>query len=203
MSRIIIGIVDYELGNHASLLHSLKKLNYRVLVSDEPSVLDQTDLLILPGVGAFPIAMKALKEKKLVSYLQQQAQINRPIIGICLGMQLLTEASHEGIYTKGLGLIPGETIELVEPLSHIGWNNIDRVNSDSILEGIEGNEFYFNHSYAYEGSSSYIKFTSNHKKKIAAIVRHGSVVGLQFHPEKSQAAGRELFKKLIIGMIDA
>lgn len=203
MSNVTVGIVDYGMGNLASVIHSLRGHGYRVRVSAKPEELDDTDVLVLPGVGAFPAAMQALHQRGLVSYLQQHAREQRPIIGICLGMQLLTSASHEFQYTAGLDLIPGEVVALTGAKWHIGWNTLECIDSDSLLQASDGKTFYFNHSFCYQGPSEYQIGLSRHPRPFASVIRRGNVVGIQFHPEKSQAAGRELMKNLISGLIHA
>ena len=203
MNQITVGIVDYGMGNHASVIHSLRDLGFRVRVSDVPEVLDTSDVLVLPGVGAFPAAMQALHQRELVSYLQQQARDQRPIVGICLGMQLLTSASHEFQYTAGLDLIPGEVVPLTGAKWHIGWNTLECVNNDSLLQPSDGQAFYFNHLFCYKGPSEYQVGLSHHPGPIAAVIRRGNSVGIQFHPEKSQAAGRALLKNIISGLTHA
>lgn len=203
MSYIAVGIVDYGMGNHASVIQSLRYLGFRVRVSAEIDILDNTDVLLLPGVGAFPSAMQALHQRGLVGYLQQQAREQRPIIGICLGMQLLASASHELHYTAGLDLIPGEVVALTGAKWHIGWNTLECVDSDSLLQASDGQAFYFNHSFCYQGPSEYQVGLSRHPEPFASVIRRGSVVGVQFHPEKSQAAGRVLLKNLITGLAHA
>lgn len=203
MSYVTVGIVDYGMGNHASVIHSLRKLGFRVRVSAETEVLDSTDILVLPGVGAFPAAMQALHQRQLVGYLQQQARLMRPIIGICLGMQLLATASHEFQYTAGLDLIPGEVVALTGAKWHIGWNTLECVNPDSLLQASDGQAFYFNHSYCYQGPSEYQVGLTRHPEPVASVIRRGNVVGIQFHPEKSQGAGRSLLKNLISGLTHA
>jgi len=197
VNKITVGIVDYKMGNHASVLYCLKDLGFRVRVSDNHKVLDNVDLLLLPGVGAFPSAMAALEERGLVAYLRRQAHIDRPIIGICLGMQLLADASYEYQYTEGLGLIPGEVVPLKEPKWHIGWNALECMPGCSILNTVSDKAFYFNHSYVFQCQSAHQLCTTHHQKRFPAIVRKDSVIGLQFHPEKSQAPGRELIYQLI------
>ncbi len=203
MSQITVGIVDYGMGNHASVIHSLRELGFRVRLSDDPEVLDTTDALVLPGVGAFPAAMKALHERDLVSYLQQQARIQRPIVGICLGMQLLTSASHEFKYTAGLNLIPGEVVPLTVTKWHIGWNTLECVNNDPVIQASDGQAFYFNHSYCYKGPSEYLLGLTRHPAPIAAVIKRNNSVGMQFHPEKSQTAGKMLLKNTIICLAHA
>ena len=200
MSKKSICIVDYSIGNHASVLHSLRGLNCRVRVSNDSAVMDAADIIILPGVGAFPSAMKVLHDLDLVSYLQEAARKQRPIIGICLGMQLLTDASHEQEYYKGLGLIPGEIVPMLDPEWHIGWNTIECVQNDPLLQPSDGKLFYFNHSFAYDGPTEYQACISRHHNALPSVIRSGSVLGMQFHPEKSQEAGKKLLKNLIFGV---
>jgi len=191
------------MGNHASVVHSLRELNYRVRVSNDRAVLNEADVLVLPGVGAFPSGMKALHSLSLVSYLQEQARLQRPIIGFCLGMQLLADASYEHQYTTGLGLIPGEVVPLINPQWHIGWNSVECVLQDPLFQPSDGQVFYFNHSFAYRGPSEYQIGLSRHHNTFPSVIRRGSVVGLQFHPEKSQGPGKALLKSLISGLSHA
>jgi glutamine amidotransferase len=200
VSYTIVGIIDYGMGNHASVTHSLRDLGFRVQVSAEIEVLNGTDVLLLPGVGAFPAAMQALHQRNLVGYLQEQAGAQRPILGICLGMQLLASASNEHEYTAGLDLIPGEIVAFSDRGWHIGWNTLECVQHDPLLQPSDGQAFYFNHSFLYQGPTEYQLATANHSSAFAAVIRRGSVVGLQFHPEKSQAAGKMLLKNLIMGL---
>lgn len=203
MSYITVGIVDYGMGNHASVTHSLRQLGFRVRVSAEPAVLDNADVLALPGVGAFPSAMQALSQRGLVDYLQRQAREQKPIIGICLGMQLLASASHEITYTIGLDLIPGEVVPLKKAKWHIGWNTLECVNADPLIQGSDGQAFYFNHSFCYQGAAEFQIAMSRHPDPFAAVIRRGKVIGIQFHPEKSQEAGRVLLKNLITELTHA
>lgn len=203
MKYITLGVVDYGIGNHASVVHSLRELGYRVRVSAEAEVLDATDILILPGVGAFPSAMQALHERELVGYIQQKARDQRPIIGICLGMHLLAGASHEIQYTAGLDIIPGEVVPLSGAKWHIGWNTLECVVADSLIQASDSQSFYFNHSFCYQGPVEYHLGISRHFQSLVSVIKRGSVVGMQFHPEKSQRAGRDLLKNLISGLTNA
>jgi len=203
VSRKDICIVDYHIGNYSSVLHSLRDLNYQVSVSNDSAVMDAADILILPGVGAFPGAMKTLHDLDLVAYLREAARKQRPIIGICLGMQLLTDASHENEFTKGLGLIPGEIVPMLDPEWHIGWNTIECVQKNQLLQPSDGKAFYFNHSFAYDGPAEYQACMFRHHKAFPSVIQSGSVLGIQFHPEKSQGTGKELLKNLISGLGNA
>lgn len=203
MSRITIGIVDYGVGNHASVWRTLHTLGYRCRISDEPAVLDTASLLLLPGVGAFPPAMVALNARGMSGYLQGQAGRQRPILGICLGMQLLADASHENDFTAGLGLIPGEVVQLTTPRWHIGWNTIEQCRPDPLFQLSDGQSFYFNHSYTYSGPEEFQVCRSEQGRSFPVVIRRGNVIGLQFHPEKSQAAGRQLLRQVIEGLCNA
>ena len=191
----IVAIVDYGIGNQYSLAASCRQLGYRVLISRDFEVLNQADVLILPGVGAFPLAMENLHNFGLDDYLRGAFHAQRGIIGICLGMQLLTERSSEIQITKGLGFIPGETVHLANAAWHIGWNNIEVIRNPSYLSACDGDVMYFNHSFCYSCSSEYIsavcRFEPSSKPIVSAIQRD-HVVGLQFHPEKSQQPGLRL-----------
>lgn len=203
MRPITIGVVDYGIGNHASVIHSLRELNYRVRVSSDAKILDATDILILPGVGAFPTAIHALHRRDFVEYLREKARAQHPIVGICLGMQLLTSASHEHGYTAGLDIIPGEIMPLNGAKWHIGWNTMECINQDGLFIPSDGQAFYFNHSFSYQGPEEYQVAISRNPGQLVAAIRRGRVVGLQFHPEKSQSAGRVLLSNVITGLCRA
>jgi glutamine amidotransferase len=203
MSYVTVGIVDYGIGNHASVIHCLRGLGFRVRVSADTAVLDATDVLVLPGVGAFPPAMQALHDRALVGYLRQQACEQRPIVGICLGMQMLTTASYELQYTAGLDIIPGEVVAMLGAKWHIGWNTLECINADPLLQASDGQAFYFNHSFCYRGPAEFQAGLSRHPEPFASVIRRGSAIGVQFHPEKSQQAGRELLRNIILGLAHA
>lgn len=203
MKEVTVGLIDYGMGNHSSVTHCLRKLGFRVRVSDSVEVLDGTDLLLLPGVGAFPSAMEELHRRNLVGYLQEQARADRAIIGVCLGMQLLTGASHEHIYTTGLDLIPGEFVPFRNRLWHIGWNTLECTQPDPLIEPSDGKAFYFNHAFCYSGPQEFQVTRTHHPDPFVSAIRRGRVIGLQFHPEKSQEAGLELLRNLIGGLCHA
>jgi len=203
MSTLTIGVVDYGMGNHASVVHSLRDLNFRVRVSNNTAELDLLDVLVLPGVGAFPAAMATLHERGLVDYLQEQARQGRPLIGICLGMQLLASASYEHTYTTGLDLIPGDIVPFADHGTHIGWNTLEFSQRSPLWSSSDGEAFYFNHSFCYQGPAEYQVAVTRHPSEFSSVIQRGSVVGLQFHPEKSQLAGKTMLKNLITGLVHA
>ncbi len=201
-ARRTVAIVDYGVGNHTSVLRCVRKLGFRAVISQSAAQLDQADVLLLPGVGAFPTAMERLHALDLVNYLHRAAQLGRPLIGICLGMQLLAESSMELGFTPGLGLIPGPVEAIGEPRWHIGWNSLEAAPGHPLLQASDGEVMYFNHSYAYRGPEEFVvarsRVTEGGLPLVAAIAR-GSVTGLQFHPEKSQQPGLDLLARLIGG----
>lgn len=203
MSKLTVGVVDYGIGNQASVWQCLQRLGYRCRVSDDREVLALCDLVVLPGVGAFPRAMLALEGKGLDTFLRELADNRKPIFGICLGMQLLTEASYEGQYTRGLGLIPGQTVPLPNARCHIGWNTVDPIYHDSAFGSAAERVFYFNHSYVYSGSADFQVGRTHLNAPFASVIQRGRVAGVQFHPEKSQEAGRSFLRSFIGRLLDA
>ena len=199
-TKLTVGIVDYGVGNLASVWRALHQLGYRARISNDPAVLSATDLLLLPGVGAYPAAMDALNAQGLTQYLREQARSGRPIVGICLGMQLLSDSSTEFRLTAGLGLIPGLVVPLPDAGWHIGWNTIEVVNDDALLAPSNGQSFYFNHSYVFEAPPVYQASVARLQSPFPIAVHNQNVLGLQFHPEKSQDAGRRLLRNVINGM---
>ena len=201
MRNITVGIVDYGFGNHASVVNSLRNIGFRTRVSYDPIVLDAVDVLLIPGVGAFPLAMEALLKRNLITYLKKKAENHRPIIGICLGMQLLATESYEFKLTSGLDIIPGQIIPLASMKWHIGWNTLD-YSPAKFLQGCKTDQnFYFNHSFCYEGPAEYKLCMTNYQQSFASVIGKDKVIGVQFHPEKSQGAGQEFLRALILRLL--
>lgn len=200
MSRKTIGIVDYGVGNHTSVQRAFQALDYRCRTSSDPDLLADSDVIVLPGVGAYPAAMSALHARDLVGFLRERARDGQPMIGLCLGMQLLADESLEHGTTAGLGLIPGQIAQLEPAHWHIGWNTIEVINEDKLLLPSDGESVYFNHSYVFNAPREYQICVARLSQPFPVGVRRGNVVGLQFHPEKSQRAGRVMLKNLIEGL---
>ncbi len=204
MTKLTVGIVDYGVGNHNSVHNALKYLDLRCLVSNDHTVLTACDLLLLPGVGAFRSAMQALESKGLDLFLAEQAARHKPILGICLGMQLLGKSSSENGWTAGLGLIPGDVVKLGTGCWHIGWNTATLQKPDPLFNVAHNQDFYFNHSYVYQALNEFVVCTSSFGgMHFGSVVRAGKVVGVQFHPEKSQRSGYALLNSVIKGLCDA
>ena len=201
MNRKTVGIVDYGVGNHTSVLRAFHALGHRCRVTSDREILAAADVLVLPGVGAFPTAMSALHQHGLAGYLCELVRQGKPLIGLCLGMQLLANESLEHGTTVGLGLIPGTVHPLPGMDWHIGWNSLEVVQPDPLMSPSDGESFYFNHSYVFDVPVAYQTAVSRAREtSFTVAVRRGNVVGLQFHPEKSQAVGKQLLSRLVEGL---
>jgi len=194
----MIAIIDYGAGNIFSVKNALDYLGLESrLVSDEKSVRD-ADAVILPGVGAFPAAMKKLEATGLIATIKEEAS-RKPFLGICLGMQLIFEKGYEFEETDGLGLIGGSVIKMEEPdliIPHMGWNRLEKLNDCPLLKNVGENEFvYFVHSYKAQCDDRNIAAYSEYGGRVPALVYDGRFVyGAQFHPEKSGETGLKILK---------
>jgi glutamine amidotransferase len=186
-------IIDYKLGNIKSIQSFLSELKISSYLSDDSKIIKNADVILLPGVGTFGSAISFLKQKKLDRIIINRFRDNKPIIGICLGMQLFFESSSENGNYQGLGLIKGKLTKNRE--SHIGWNNLHNKKNDFFE--INNKYFYFNHSYSVKYSNLHQNYFSNYEKKITTLIKINNFVGLQFHPEKSQINGINLMKKIL------
>ncbi len=194
----MIAIIDYGAGNIFSVKNALDYLGLESrLVSDIDSV-KSADAVILPGVGAFPAAMKKLEATGLVDTIKAEAE-KKPFLGICLGMQLIFEKGYEFEETDGLGLIGGSVIKMEEPdliIPHMGWNKLEKLNDCPLLENVGDNEYvYFVHSYKAQCDDKNIAAYSEYGGRVPALVYNGKYVyGAQFHPEKSGGTGLKILK---------
>lgn len=200
----MIAIIDYGVGNLFSLASSLKSLGLETAVTRDPAVIRAADRIILPGVGAFADAMAKLEATGLVPVLRQEVQ-RKPLLGICLGMQLLFEKSYEYGEHAGLGLIPGAVRPLADDLKdpalkvpHIGWNRLDLVpgrEDDPLFRYTRPGEYvYYVHSFYATGYADYTLATSEYSLPVTGAVRNGLVYGTQFHPEKSGDTGLRMLR---------
>lgn len=196
--------MDYGVGNTFSVSNAIEFLGYRKLkISDEASVIGDADVLILPGVGAFDEAARNLRERRLDVILGEQVLVKKkPILGICVGMQLLATESEENGLHEGLNWIPGRIKKLDLPrafaVPHVGWNNVSFKDPQSPLcwKGEESN-FYFDHSYWFDCAEEHIAATCDYGMRLTAAVQKDHIAGIQFHPEKSQTSGLKLFRKFM------
>ncbi|KOP69941.1 imidazole glycerol phosphate synthase [Lysinibacillus sp. FJAT-14745] len=205
-----IGVIDYGMGNLFSVEQALKRLGCEVVVTADETVLDATDALLLPGVGAFPDAIKRLAETNLDRYLHKAKAENRPLLGICLGMQLLFEQSEEVAPTKGLGFFKGSIKQFSGDnagqkyrVPHMGWNELVVTKRPPWLNGeVTAKHVYFVHSfYATDiEETELVAYADYHGIKVPGIVANGSVTGMQFHPEKSGELGVYLLEQWLKGV---
>ena len=196
----MIAIIDYGAGNLFSVKNALDYIGAESTVTADAAVLERADRIVLPGVGAFADAMKKLGETGLIPAIKEQAQ-KKPLLGICLGMQMLFDRSFEFGETEGLGLIPG-TVELMTPpgllIPQIGWNRLIYNEKCALLDGLGEEPYvYFVHSYAAVCAPENVAAYTDYGSNIPACVFAGNVYGCQFHPEKSGETGLTILRNFI------
>lgn len=193
----MIGIIDYGLGNLASVENGLDKLQIPFRLSDDPDVLSKVKAIILPGVGAAGRGMQNLKARGLDKFLRDQAKKGMPILGICLGMQLLMDKSEEG-NTSCLGILPGavKKFQTVKKVPHMGWNQIKYSANASLFQGIKQDDYYyFVHSYyCAPDDEKVIAGQTDYGARFCSAFEKDNIYGVQFHPEKSSEAGLQALK---------
>lgn len=198
----MIGIIDYGVGNLFSLRRSLEYVGAQAVVSGDEAVLRSVGKLILPGVGAFGDAAAKLRATGLDRLVLEEAAAGKPLLGICLGMQLLFEESEEYGLHKGLGLLPGRVVPMEGrlpaglPIPHIGWNGLTLTNPACPLfrDTKDGDCVYFVHSYYADRCAPYVTATAEYGPELTAAAERGNVYGVQFHPEKSGDVGLAILR---------
>ena len=192
----MIAIIDYGVGNLFSLRSSFQMIGAETVVSGDPAVLRAADRLLLPGVGAFEDARGKLADTGLDRVVLDEAERGKPLMGICLGMQMLFEKSYEYGEHEGLSLLPGRVVPMADRLPaglkvpHIGWNGLDIRRPHPLLAGVKDGEcVYFVHSYYAEGCGDALIAETEYGIPLTAAVAKGNVMGCQFHPEKSGRVG--------------
>lgn len=198
----MIGIVDYGMGNLFSVSKALERLGAEYLISADKRQLLEADALILPGVGSFRDAMELLP----IETIKEFAASGKPLLGICLGMQLLFEDSEENGPTKGLGLLPGSVRRFSGTnkdgesykVPHMGWNRLEFVQESPLLKNLEEDYVYFVHSYFVDADHSEVLLAkANYQEQVSAIVGKDNIFGMQFHPEKSSKLGMSLLANFL------
>jgi len=195
----VIGIIDYGAGNLNSIQKALEFIGEETVILEEAKVGDLNKYagLVLPGVGAFPGAMKRLKENNFVEFIEKFVATGRPFLGVCLGMQLLFEWGFEDQKTRGLSLLKGDITKMKTEykIPHMGWNQLEIINNDSLFKGLPENpHFYFVHSYQLAEVTDEVLAAVGYGTTIPAVVRKDNVIGFQFHPEKSGNNGIKLLE---------
>ena len=195
----MVGIIDYGVGNLFSLQSSFKAIGEEAFVSGDAAALAKADRLVLPGVGAFEDAANKLRSSGLDSFVRQQAASGKPLLGICLGMQMLFEKSFEYGEHEGLGLLKGQVIPMAGLLPeelkipHMGWNKL-KVKQGKLLKAVDGEYVYFVHSYFASGCEDSLAAVTEYGVPITAAVEKGNIFGCQFHPEKSGNVGLAILR---------
>lgn len=192
----MIAIIDYKAGNLMSVSNALLRIGAEFQVTYDKTVLDQADAVIFPGVGHAGAAMEALGERDLVGWLQR---CTKPVLGICLGMQLLFESSEEGD-ARGLGVLPGRLQRFDESkgkVPHLGWNSFSRMHANPLLEGLQPeHQMYYVHSYYAPVTGDTIA-SCEYQLPFSAVAARGNFMGAQFHPEKSGDNGERLLRNFL------
>ena len=193
----MIGIIDYGMGNLRSVEKAFAYLGFETVVTDDPKVMEQVDKLILPGVGAFSDAIKTIREKKLDVVLEKAISEGKPVLGICLGMQLFFEKSEEYGIHEGLGFLKGTIKHFPEGVKvpHVGWNSLDIKMKSPLFEGLSEEPYvYFVHSYYLETEAPIVGATTFYGKEIQVAAQKDNLFALQFHPEKSGDIGLKILE---------
>ena len=197
----MIAIIDYGVGNLFSLASSFSAIGAEAIVTAEPAVIRAADRLILPGVGAFEDAARKLRESGMADLVKEEAAGGKPIMGICLGMQMLFEKSYEYGEHEGLGLIKGSVRPIADvipkglKIPHIGWNALHFTRPHSLFKYLkEGDFVYFVHSFYAADCNDAVIATSEYGAPLTAAVANGNVMGCQFHPEKSGDVGLSILR---------
>ncbi len=196
----MIAIVDYGIGNLGSVTKGFRRAGAEVELSGDPEVLRRASALVLPGDGAFGAAMAEIERRGLTLVLREAIERGTPLLGICIGMQLLFEESEEHGQHRGLGVLPGRVLRFEGdlPVPHMGWNTLRARRAHPVLEGVaDGAHVYFVHSFYCDAPDDVVIATSDYGREFPAIVGRGNVLGLQFHPEKSQAVGLWLVENFV------
>lgn len=198
-----IGILNYGLGNVGSMLNAVEFYKHEAYLIEDEAGLDRAEVIIMCGVGNFKAAMAKLTAGKWIDKLEKQAiQKQKPILGVCLGMQLFASQSEEGGTIQGLGWIPGSVVKMTGEnlrIPHMGWNDVKPVESPELFKGMRASTFYFMHGYHFkpEHPKAVLATTQYGDLEVVSAIRKDNIVGVQFHPEKSQGDGLRFMRNFL------
>ena len=193
----MIAIIDYGMGNLRSVQKAFEYLGNKAVITQQPSEIQKADKVVLPGVGAFRDAMQTIKQKGIDKVLYDVVEQKKPLLGICLGMQMFFEKSYEYGEHKGLGILQGEIVKLPEnvKIPHMGWNSLNIKKKSPLFEGLSEEPYvYFVHSYHLETNADIVSATTYYGKQIQVAAQKENVFALQFHPEKSGDIGLKILE---------
>lgn len=201
----MVVIIDYNVGNLKSVQNAFLRIGVQTIVSRDHDIIREADGIVLPGVGTFPVAMENLQRYDLIDILNERKEAGIPLLGICLGMQILFEKGLEIKETQGLGFLKGEVklMEVDDKIPHMGWNELCFQQDHPLLKNIKERDYvYFVHSFmAYPTDDELIAYCEYGGQKVTAMVAKDNVMGCQFHPEKSGEVGKQIllaFKEMIV-----
>lgn len=202
MSAPRIAVLDYGAGNLRSMEKALQRAGGDAFVTSSAQQARGADALVVPGVGHFGQCVRQFRQEGLEELAREWVAEGRPLLGVCVGMQILYEDSEEEPEVPGLALLPGTVRRLPDDVvvPHMGWNTLEPAGEDPLLDGLAGAHAYFVHSYYAQGEDEHVVATTTYGTAIAAVVRVGSVVATQFHPEKSSDVGAALLANWVAGI---
>jgi glutamine amidotransferase len=193
-----VAVIDYDLGNLPSVTKALERIGVEPLLVDVPEGLtDDLDAVVLPGVGHFGAGAHNLAERGLDGALKAWAAEGRPLLGICVGLQLFFERSEEDPEARGLGIVPGEVRRLrARKVPHMGWNSVVPSNRSSFVSDMAPEDLaYFVHSFYVDPAAEFVVATTTYQQRFCSVVEHDNIAGVQFHPEKSAEVGRGVLER--------
>ncbi len=200
----MIAVLDYGMGNLRSVARAVERVGGKIGVTSDPAECGRADALIVPGVGAFGACMRNLRAAGLDAAVREAVAAGKPVLGVCLGLQILFEGSDENPEEPGLSVLRGRVRELpaTEKVPHMGWNEVGWVRDHPLTRGIpDGTRFYFVHSFAPDVVEGITVGVATHGRPFSAAVAHGNLFATQFHPEKSGDAGLQIYENFVKDVI--
>src|ERR687897_2650876 len=193
-----VAVIDYDAGNTLSVTRALEKVGAKVDLTPDPEDVARADAVVLPGVGAFGDCVRKLEERRMDGACREAIEDGKPFLGVCVGLQVLFEGSEESPDAEGLGILPGKVVRFGAgdlKVPHIGWNQLDVAQDHPVLEGLDGEAFYFVHSYYPDPSrEGEILGTAEYGATFCAAAGRENLAAVQFHPEKSTGAARKVYE---------
>ncbi len=196
-----VAVIDYDAGNTLSVTRALEKVGARVDLTPDPGRVSQADAVVLPGVGAFGDCVRKLEERGMDGACHEAYATGKPFLGVCVGLQVLFEGSEESPGVEGLGILPGKVVRFEVgdlKVPHMGWNQLDVAREHPVLKGLDGEAFYFVHSYYPDAAErGDVLGTAEYGARFCAAAGRENLAAVQFHPEKSSRAGLKLYENFL------